>query len=36
MREIFKIIVKVSTPIVIGQDEVNGRRQLIPITEGEL
>jgi len=36
MRELFSITVKVSTPIVIGQDDVNGRRQLIPITEGEL
>lgn len=36
MKELFSIAVKVSTPIVVGQDVVNGRRQLIPITEGEL
>lgn len=36
MKGIFSIAVKVSAPIVVGQDEVNGRRQLIPITEGEL
>ena len=32
----FNISVKVDTPIVTGQDEVNGRRQLIPILSGEL
>ena len=32
----FHISVKVDTPIVVGQDEVNGRRQLIPILSGEL
>ena len=32
----FNISVKVDTPIVVGQDEVNGRRQLIPILSGEL
>ena len=34
MRLLFEISVAVDTPIVIGQDEVNGRRQLIPITSG--
>lgn len=32
----FTIIVKVAAPILVGQDEKVGRRQLIPITEGEL
>ena len=36
MRELFCIKVKVAVPIVVGQDDVNGRRQLIPITSGVL
>ena len=36
MKELFSILVRVDTPIVVGQDEINGRRQLIPITGGEL
>ena len=32
----FNISVKVDKPIVVGQDEISGRRQLIPITSGEL
>lgn len=36
MRLLFNITVKVDTPIVVGQDDINGRRQLIPITEGKL
>ncbi len=32
----FNISVKVDKPIVVGQDEKAGRRQLIPITSGEL
>lgn len=31
---IFRIEVKVDTPILIGQDDISGRRQLIPITSG--
>lgn len=36
MEEIFSIEVNVDAPIVIGQDEVSGRRQLIPIISGKL
>lgn len=36
MRELFSISVKVDRPVVVGQDNKNGRRQLIPITEGTL
>ena len=36
MKELFVIKVTVDTPIVVGQDNVSGRRQLIPITGGEL
>lgn len=36
MKELFSISVQVSSPIVVGQDEVNGRRQLIPIESGVL
>ena len=36
MRELFTIEVGVSKPIVVGQDEKHGRRQLIPITSGVL
>ena len=32
----FKISVTVSTPILVGRDDKTGRRQLIPITGGEL
>ena len=32
----FEISVKVDTPIVVGQDNIAGRRQLIPILSGEL
>ena len=32
----FNISVKVDKPVVVGQDEIAGRRQLIPITQGEL
>ncbi len=35
-RKVFSIKVKVDTPIVVGQDNINGRRQLIPITSGVL
>lgn len=35
-REIFQISVKVDKPILVGQDEVSGRRQLISITSGTL
>ena len=36
MKELFVIKVTVDTPIVVGQDNVSGRRQLIPITGGTL
>ncbi|MBN1468275.1 MAG: DUF3237 domain-containing protein [Fusobacteriaceae bacterium] len=36
MKKIFTIDIKVGKPILIGQDENMGRRQLIPILEGEL
>ena len=36
MKEIFTISVQVDTPIVVGQDNINGRRQLIPISGGTL
>ena len=36
MKECFTISVTVVPPIVIGQDEKNGRRQLIPIINGIL
>lgn len=36
MKSAFNISVKVDTPIVVGQDEIAGRRQLIPIISGEL
>ena len=36
MKELFVIKVTVDTPIVVGQDNVSGRRLLIPITGGEL
>lgn len=36
LEEIFSITVKVDAPIVVGQDDIVGRRQLIPIISGEL
>lgn len=36
MRKLFDISVTVDRPIVVGQDEKNGRRQLIIITGGTL
>lgn len=36
LEEVFSIIVKVDTPILVGQDHIVGRRQLIPIISGEL
>jgi Protein of unknown function (DUF3237). len=36
LEEVFSIEVKVDKPIVVGQDEVVGRRQLIPILSGEV
>ena len=36
MRYLFTIRVQVDAPIVVGQDEKNGRRQLIPILTGTL
>jgi len=36
LEEIFSINVKVDKPILVGQDDIVGRRQLIPITGGEL
>ena len=36
MRKVFTVCAKVAKPIVVGQDEINGRRQLIPIIEGTL
>jgi len=36
MRKVFTITVSVTTPIVVGQDEISGRRQLIPISGGVL
>ena len=36
MKELFTISVRVDSPVVVGQDEINGRRQLIPIISGEL
>lgn len=36
LKKVFEIRVKVDTPIVVGQDEIHGRRQLIPILSGEL
>lgn len=36
LEEIFSVKVKVDKPILIGQDEVVGRRQLISILSGEL
>lgn len=36
LEEIFSINVKVDKPILVGQDDIVGRRQLIPIISGEL
>ena len=36
LKKVFSIAVTVDTPIVVGQDEVSGRRQLIPVLTGEL
>ena len=36
LEKVFSIIVKVDTPILVGQDDIIGRRQLIPIISGEL
>ena len=36
MRKLFDIKVYVDKPIVVGQDHINGRRQLIIITGGKL
>ena len=36
MKELFTVAVAVDRPVVVGQDEVHGRRQLSPITSGTL
>ena len=36
MEEVFSIEIEVAAPILIGQDNIVGRRQLIPIISGEL
>ncbi len=36
LKPAFQISVKVDTPILVGQDAVHGRRQLIPVLTGEL
>lgn len=36
MKKMFDIAVTVDKPIVVGQDNKNGRRQLIPITGGTI
>lgn len=35
-EEIFNILIDVDKPIVVGQDEIVGRRQLIPIHSGKV
>jgi len=35
-EEVFSIFIEVDQPVVVGQDEVVGRRQLIPILSGEV
>lgn len=35
-EEVFRVEVVVDKPIVVGQDEIVGRRQLIPILSGEV
>ncbi len=36
MNKLFTVFVQVDKPIVVGQDDKNGRRQLIPITGGKV
>lgn len=36
LKPAFQISVTVDTPVVVGQDAIHGRRQLIPILTGEL
>lgn len=36
LEEVFSIVVKVDKAILVGQDDIVGRRQLIPILSGEL
>lgn len=36
MKKLFTISVSVEKPIVVGQDGINGRRQIVPITAGKL
>ena len=36
LKKAFEIQAQVDTPIVVGQDEIHGRRQLIPVLGGEL
>lgn len=36
LKKVFTIAAKVDKPIVVGLDEINGRRQLIPVLSGEL
>ena len=36
LKPAFQIVAKVGTPIVVGQDAIHGRRQLIPVLSGEL
>lgn len=36
MKEVFSIEIEVAPPILIGQDDIVGRRQLIPILSGKL
>ena len=36
LEEIFSISITVDKPIVVGQDDIVGRRQLIPILSGEV
>lgn len=36
LEEVFRILIEVGQPIIVGQDERVGRRQLIPILSGEV
>ena len=36
LKKMFGVEVKVASPIVVGQDDIVGRRQLIPIVSGKL
>ena len=36
LEEMFVITVSVDKPVLVGQDGINGRRQLIPIKEGSI